>query len=152
MVADCQAAFDEIAADTSVDAGRIAVVGHCWGGRVAWLFACHNRELAACAVFYGGRIKLSMGDPPHPAPIDLAGNIRCPVAGFFGNDDVNPTPDDVTDYAAALDAAGVRYEFHCYDGAGHAFQNFPSSERYRQQASEDAWSKLITFLRRELGL
>jgi carboxymethylenebutenolidase len=150
MVADCQAAFDLLAADGEVDERRIGVVGHCWGGRVAWLFACHNPNLAACAVFYGGRIKLAMG-PGGVPPIELARSIECAVVGFFGNDDANPTPQDVDDYAAALGAAGVSYEFHRYEGAGHAFQNFPTPERYREAQSEDAWTKLLAFLDRYLG-
>lgn len=149
MVADVRAAFDLLAARDDVDAQRIGIAGHCWGGRVAWLGACHIPELAACAVFYGGRVKLPMGEG-NPAPIDMADNIDCPVAGFFGNDDQNPTPADVDDYSAALEQAGVRHEFHRYDGAGHAFQNFPSEERYREEASEDAWGKVLDFFSREL--
>ena len=118
-------------------------------GRVAWLGACHQPEIAACAIFYSGRIKLSMGEG-NPKAIDLAGQIQCPVAGFFGNEDQNPTPEDVDDYQQALEAAGVPNEFHRYDGAGHAFQNFPSEERYRETQSEDAWQKLFGFLEKHL--
>ena len=150
MVADMSAAFELLTSRGDVLADRIGVVGHCWGGRVAWLAACHLPELAACAVFYGGRIKLTMG-PSSTAPIDLAQNIRCPVAGFFGDEDSNPTPVDVDDYRAALDTAGVRNEFHRYPGAGHAFQNFPSPERYREAQSEDAWDRLFTFLAANLS-
>ena len=117
---------------------------------MAWLAACHIQELAACAIFYGGRVKIPMGRG-NPAPIELASGIRCPVVGFFGNDDRNPTPEDVDDYAKALESAGVRHEFFRYDGAGHAFQNFPTPERYREAASEDAWEKVLAFLKLELG-
>ena len=127
MVADCQAAFDLLAADPMVDKDRIGVVGHCWGGRVAWLFACHNSRLAACTVFYGGRVMIPMG-ATNKAPIELTHQIGCKVAGFFGNDDTNPTPADVDDYELALRAGGVECEFHRYDGARHAFQNFPSGD------------------------
>jgi len=151
MVADCRAAFELLAKDPRVRADRIGVVGHCWGGRVAWLAACEIPELRACAVFYGGRIKLSMGEG-NPPPLELAPKMRCEVVGFFGNDDQNPTPADVDDYAAALAEAGVPHEFHRYDGAGHAFQNFPTPDRYRPEASEDAWTKLLAFLARTLGL
>lgn len=150
MVADIRATFELMKAKQQVDAKRIGIVGHCWGGRVAWLGACHISELAACAIFYGGRIKLSMGEGNPPA-IDLAGQIKCPVAGFFGNEDRNPTPGDVDDYERALQSAGVAHEFHRYDGAGHAFQNFPSEERYREVQSEDAWLKLLQFLDQNLG-
>ena len=146
-VLDVRAAYDLL--NRREDVGRIGIVGHCWGGRVAWLGACHIAELAACAIFYGGRVKLAMGEG-NPTAISLAGDIQCPVMGFFGNDDQNPTPEDVDDYAAALDRVGVEYTFHRYDGAGHAFQNFPTPERYREAQSEDAWVKVLDFLAQTL--
>jgi len=146
---DMKAAYDHLAAQANVDENRIGIVGHCWGGRVAWLGACHLPNLKACAVFYGGRIMATMG-PGTPPPIELAGNIKCPVAGYFGNNDENPSPADVKELSAALDKVGVPHEFHGYDGAGHAFQNFPSPERYNETASEDAWGKVLTFLGKNL--
>jgi carboxymethylenebutenolidase len=143
-VADLAATFELLVGKPEVAGDRIGIAGHCWGGRVAWLGACHIPQLAACAIFYGGRIKLAMGEG-NPAAIDLADQIRCPVAGFFGNDDQNPTPADVDDYSAALTAAGVAHTFHRYDGAGHAFQNFPTPDRYREAQSEDAWEKVLAF-------
>ena len=131
------------------DVTKVGLVGHCWGGRVAWLGAAHL-QVDALAVFYGGRIKLAMGEGNPPA-IELADGINCPVVGFFGNDDQNPTPADVDDYAAALEQAGVEFTFHRYDGAGHAFQNFPTPERYRESQSEDAWSKVLAFMADALG-
>jgi len=150
MIADMRASFDLLAALPDVDADRIGIAGHCWGGRVAWLGACTIAELAACAIFYGGRIKLTMGEG-RAAPIEYAGDIRCPVAGFFGNEDRNPTPEDVDDYDAALTAAGVPHTFHRYDGAGHAFQNFPNEAQYRQLQSEDAWTRVLAFFDEHLG-
>lgn len=150
MVADIRAAFDLLAGHPDVDADRIGVAGHCWGGRVAWLAACHIEAIRAAAVFYGGRIKIAMGEG-NPAPIELAGRISCPVIGLFGNDDQNPTPQDVDAYEAALDDAGVPHEFHRYDGAGHGFQNFPSEDHYRQAESEDAWDKVLAFFGEHLG-
>ena len=136
--------------DGHVAADRIGVVGHCWGGRVAWLAACHVPQLAACGIFYGGRIKRAMGEGS-PPPIDLAAQINCKVAGFWGNDDQNPPSADVDDYAAALTAANVPHEFHRYEGAGHGFQDFTNEERYQPEAAENAWSKLLVFLGEELG-
>lgn len=148
-VADLRAASEILVHRNDVDRDRIAMVGHCWGGRVAWLGACHMPEFRALAIFYGGSVKIARGEG-NTAPIELAGNIRCPVIGFFGNDDSNPTPQDVDDYDAALTAAGVDHVFHRYDGAGHAFQNFPSAEQYREQQSEDAWNKVLDFLAQHL--
>ncbi len=149
-VADLAATFALLEQMEAVDASRVGIVGHCWGGRIAWLGACHEPRLAACAVFYGGRVKVPFADGA-PAPITLADRIRCPVLGIFGNDDQSPSPEDVDDYAAALAAAGVAHEFHRYDGAGHGFQDFTNADRYRETQSEDAWAKAIEFFGRSLG-
>ncbi|MCZ6628169.1 MAG: dienelactone hydrolase family protein [SAR324 cluster bacterium] len=146
---DLNAAYDLLAGLDNVDGERIAVAGHCWGGRVSWLAAGSNPRYKACAVFYGGRIKNVLGEGTPPA-IELAPNIRCPVIGLFGNDDENPSPADVDDYSAALTQAGVEHTFHRYDGAGHAFQSFNNEERYRHEASEDAWEKVLRFFAEKL--
>lgn len=148
-VADLSAAFGLLSGLQSVDGERIGILGHCWGGRVAWLGACHEPRYRACAVFYGGRIKLPFADGA-PPPITLAKNIRCPVLGIFGNEDQGPSPEDVDDYEAALETNGIAHEFHRYDGAGHGFQDFNNPERYREAQSEDAWEKALAFFRRQL--
>ncbi|MBF0276865.1 MAG: dienelactone hydrolase family protein [SAR324 cluster bacterium] len=148
-VADLDAAFQLLAAKNNVDENRIGILGHCWGGRVAWLGACHNSKYKACTLFYGGRIKLSFVDGA-PPPIELANRIPCPVLGIFGNDDQNPTPEDVNDYEKSLKDAGISYEFHRYDGAGHGFQDHTNQEKYCQTQSDDAWVKAIDFLAKNL--
>ena len=148
--ADLRAAFDLLAGSEGVDGGRIGIVGHCWGGRIAWLGAATDSRYRACAVFYGGRIHVPFGDAP--APIELSSGIAGPVLGIFGNDDTSPSPREVDDYEAALRAAGVPHEFHRYDGAGHAFQDFNAPERYREAQSEDAWTRALAFFDRHLRL
>ena len=144
-VADLDAAWKLLTSLDNVDANRTGIIGHCWGGRVAWLGACHNPDYKAAVMLYGGRIKVGMGDGCPPA-IDLAGNIRCKMMGIFGNDDQNPSPADVADLDAALTAAGVEHVFHQYDGAGHGFQDFVNTERFRKEQTEDSWAKLLAFL------
>jgi carboxymethylenebutenolidase len=146
-VADLDATFEMLAGLDNVDENRIGILGHCWGGRVAWLGACHNTRLAGCAVFYGGRVKLPYADEG-PAPIELADRIPCPVLGIFGNDDQGPSPEDVNDYEAALNASGIPNEINRYDGAGHGFQDHTNEGRYRKEQSEDAWGKALDFFGR----
>lgn len=150
VVADMQAAYGVLADAPKVDNDNIGIIGHCWGGRLSWLGACHNSRLKACVVLYGGRIELTMG-PVDTPPIAMADRIGGSVLGIFGNEDANPSPEHVNDLEAALVNAGVPYEFHRYDGAGHAFQDFNVPEKYRETQSEDAWDKMIAYLRRELG-
>ena len=148
-LADLDAAYRYLSGIDNVDAARIGILGHCWGGRVAWLGCCHNPDYKACAVFYGGRIKLSFADGG-PPPIEQASRIPCPVLGIFGNEDQSPSPEDVDDYESALQAAGVAAEFHRYDGAGHGFQDFTNADRFRKAQSDDAWDKVLAFLNRQL--
>ncbi len=148
-VADLDAAFNLLTGLDGVDAARIGIIGHCWGGRVAWLGACRNPGYRASVVLYGGRIKLGMGEGC-PPPIDLAGDMRCRVMGIFGNDDQNPSPADVADLDAALNKAGIEHAFHQYDGAGHGFQDFVNKERFRKEQTEDSWAKLLAFLDKTL--
>lgn len=149
VIEDLAAAYDLLAGSASVDGNRIGIIGHCWGGRVSWLGACSNPGYKAVTILYGGRIKVGMGEGA-TAPIKLADKINCPVLGIFGNDDQNPSPEDVNDYERALAEAGVHYEFHRYDDAGHGFQDFTNPERYRKEAAEDAWRKVLAFNEKEL--
>lgn len=147
-ILDLQAAYELLASQSSVDRERIGIAGHCWGGRVSWVGAMSNPRFKACAIFYGGRIRQVMG-PGNPPAIELAGNIKCPVIGFFGNLDSSPSPEDVDVYDAALAKAGVEHVFHRYDGANHGFQN-QFGERYHPQAAEDAWTKVLAFFAAKL--
>ena len=149
-VADLNAAFGLLSALDNVDPNRIGLLGHCWGGRIAWLGACHEPRYRACAVFYGGRVKVSFADGATP-PIELAHQMRCAVLGVFGNEDQGPSSADVNDYEAVLASAGVSHEFHRYEGAGHGFQDFNNADRYRETQSEDAWEKALDFFARHLS-
>jgi carboxymethylenebutenolidase len=148
-VADLAAAHDLLAGQPHVDANRIGIMGHCWGGRVSWLGACHNPNFKVLVTLYGGRIKASMADGATP-PIHLVANMRCKVLGIYGNEDQNPTPADVDDLDKALTEAGVEHRFHRYDGAGHGFQDYTNKERWREAQATDAWDKIFEFLGRTL--
>jgi carboxymethylenebutenolidase len=99
-------------------------------------------------VFYGGNIMKAWGDGP--TPFDLTPYVHCPIAGFFGNEDANPSPADVDRLSTQLDKYRKAHEFHRYDGAGHAFLNFGNPVTYREGPARDAWQKLIPFLQRHL--
>ncbi len=149
-IADLDVTFDFTSSLALVDADRIGVMGHCWGGRVAWMAASSNARYRAAAMFYGGRMQLGLG-PDAPAAVDLAPQIECPVLGVFGNVDQNPSPDEVALIGQALTDAGVDHEFHQLDGAGHGFKDFTNEERYRPTQTVEAWKILFEFLGRHLG-
>jgi carboxymethylenebutenolidase len=149
VVADINAAVKSVQGLKSVRADRLAIMGHCMGGRMAFLGAASNPAFKAAVVLYGGGIFRAEG--PAPAPIVLTPNIKCPIAGFFGKDDKNPSPEQVAEISAELKKYNIRHDFRIYDGTGHAFQNFTNKDSYREQSSEDAWNRLVPFLRAELA-
>jgi carboxymethylenebutenolidase len=150
IVADIDTTISLLQNKNIIDPGRIGIIGHCMGGRMSLLGACADRRIRACVDFYGGNCMVSWGGDD-PTPFERIGDIRCPVLGIFGNEDENPSPDDVDRIADEMTRCGVKHEFHRYDGAGHAFQNFLSDTHYRAEACADAWIKTITFLSHRLG-
>ena len=49
-----------------------------------------------------------------------------------------------------LKKLGKTYEFHRYDGAGHAFFN-TSRDAYRAEQAKDGWKKVFAFFNRNLA-
>src|SRR3954469_13078162 len=130
---------------------RVAVIGHCSGGRQTYLAAA-TLPIDAAIVCYGGLIA-GETPPQLPSMVPLVGrtpDIGCPVLGLFGNDDQFPTPAQVDEIERALTDAGKDYEFHRYDGAGHGFFS-PDRPAYRVDAAVDGWQRIWTFLGKHVG-
>ena len=145
IVADLTSTIAYLGDLASVRSDDIGIVGHCMGGRVSFLGAASIPSIAACGIFYGGNTMKGWGEG-NPPPIELAGNIKCPVIGFFGNDDENPSPEDVARIDKVFTEHGIAHTFYTYDGAGHAFQNFLNEASYREEATNDSQAKLLAFL------
>ena len=134
--------------------GKVGVIGFCSGGRQAYLAACRIADLDAAVDCWGGNVvvddrsKLPSTQPA--VPIDLTEAIRCPVLGLFGNEDSNPSPEQVNVTEAALKRCGKDYEFHRYEGAGHAFFAWYRSN-YRPEQAQDGWQKVFAFFEQTLG-
>lgn len=148
VISDVHAALRHIRSLREARVGSIGIIGFCMGGRVTYLMAGSNPVFRAAGVFYGGNIMKPWGEGP--SPFELTRHIQCPVAGFFGLEDANPSPADVKTISAELDRFGKPHEFHSYDGAGHAFLNFTNPAVFREGPAADAWGKLLEFLRRHL--
>ena len=144
MTGDAAGARDWLKAN---GAGKIGITGTCSAGRYTFLVACRDTGYDAAVELWGGGVVMKPEDlsPSRPvSPVDLSASLCCPLLGLFGNDDQNPTPEQVNIHEAALKAAGKEYDFHRYDGAGHGFQYYDRAA-YRQEQAMDAWSKVWTF-------
>ena len=132
--------------------GRVGVIGHCSGGRQAYVVAAHL-DVDAAVDCYGGRVVATADEltPARPvAPIDMTADIRCPLLGLFGAQDSNPDPEQVARIDAELTAHGKEHEFHTFDDAGHAFFSV-DRPNYRVEAAKEGWKIIWDFFGRHLA-
>ena len=124
--------------------GKVGTIGYCSGGRQSFLAAV-SLQLDAAVDCYGAFVTGEAREGTTMVPIvDKTPTLSCPLLGLFGNDDQYPSPAQVDELEEALKANGKTYEFHRYEGAGHAFfaVNRPS---YRPEAANDGWEKIFAF-------
>jgi carboxymethylenebutenolidase len=126
--------------------GKVGVIGHCSGGRQAVLAGC-NLDLDAVVDCYGAFVT---GTVPEGFPIrvtnlvDQLPRLSAPLLGLFGAEDTHPSPAEVAELGSLLTELDKPFEFHNYDGAGHAFfaVNRPS---YNVAAANDGWERIEEF-------
>ena len=136
-VADSAAAV-RFLADHEATTGRIGVTGFCWGGALTNRTAVAVPELGAAVAWYGGQ----------PSAEDAA-EIQAPLMLHYAELDERINA-GIPAYEAALEAAGVPYTLHMYEGTNHAFHNDTNEARYDQEAAELAWSRTIDFFEQHL--
>ena len=148
IIADMNAAVDFLTANSSIDSNRLGVTGFCMGGRIAWLMAASNPIFKCTVPFYGGNIMGNWG--PGNTPFSMANNINCPMLFHFGAEDGNPSVADRDSFDAELTRLGKDFEFHTYEGAGHAFMDYTNPERHHAASADAAWPRTIDFFNKHL--
>jgi carboxymethylenebutenolidase len=153
MVGDVSGCVDFLRAQSNSN-GKVGVIGFCSGGRQSYLAGCTIPGLDAVVDCWGGNVVVDdkkLLDAKKPvAPIDLTEKMTAPLLGIFGNDDQNPNRDHVNRTEEVLKKLGKNYEFHRYDGAGHAFFN-TARPAYRPDQAADGWSKVFAFYKKHLA-
>jgi carboxymethylenebutenolidase len=151
LVGDVAASAAQLRALPSSN-GRVGVIGHCSGGRQAVLAGC-ELDLDAVVDCYGAFVT---GTPPAEFPlkvtnlVDRLPRLGAPLLGLFGAEDRFPGPEQVAELERLLTEHGKEFEFHTYDGAGHAF--FATDRpAYNVQAANDGWERIAAFYASHLG-
>ena len=129
-----QAAMDVTAAVGAVgEAGKVGVIGYCWGGTVAWLAACRC-PVAAAVGYYGGHIHELSAETP-----------GCPVELHFGEQDDGIPAEN----RAIIAAAHPEVPQHLYP-ADHGF-NRDQRATYHAESARLARERSLAFLAKHLG-
>ena len=140
VTADLAATHAWLAARDDVRPGRIAAIGYCMGGRLAFV-ANAALPLAASVSYYGGGITNNL---------DLAGRLHGPqLLVWAGNDPYIPAADRDRVHAAVRDA-GKRYVNIEFSGVNHGFYCDARSD-YDAGAARQAWALTLAFLEQSLG-
>jgi carboxymethylenebutenolidase len=131
VMPDIQAAIEHAA-----QAGKVGVVGYCWGGLLTWRSACLLDGLSAAAPYYGGGMT---------TPAEIARKPRVPLMAHFGDQDHWITLDSVE----AFRRAHPEVEVHLYH-ANHGF-NCDQRGSYNAQAAKLARQRTLAFFAKHLG-
>ena len=130
------AALHDVAAarDAAAAAGRVGIVGYCWGGFIVWMSVARLPGFACAIAYYGGGI-LDAGDE----------QPKCPLMAHFGERDTMIPIAGVEKLAVAHPEAQV----FVY-AADHGF-NCDQRKSYDAAAATLARERTLEFLRQNVG-
>lgn len=124
----------QAAITAAAEAGRVGVVGYCWGGTLAYAAAAKLSGVSAAVGYYGGGIASQLEAKP-----------KVPVILHFGEKDAHIPMDQVEKIRAALPNVPV----FTYS-AGHGF-NCDQRGSYDKASADLALSRTMPFLRDHVG-
>jgi carboxymethylenebutenolidase len=128
---DLQAAIDYAAR-----AGKVGMVGYCWGGLLTWRAAAGLSGLAAAAPYYGGGMTTQAESARQP---------KVPVLAHFGRQD-HWIPIDTVE---AFTKAHPEVEVHVYD-CDHGF-NCDQRGSFHAESATLARERTLAFFGKHLG-
>ena len=131
VMQDLQAAIKHAA-----HAGKVGIVGYCWGGLLTWRAACTLTGLTAAVPYYGGGMT---------QPDEVARKPQVPVLAHFGDQDHWIPLDTIETFKAAH----PEVEVHVCN-AQHGF-NCDQRGSYNEDAAKLARAGTVAFFSRHLG-
>lgn len=127
------------------DTSRLGITGFCRGGRTTWLYAAHNPALKAAVAWYGP-VGGTRNDLQPQTVQDIAGDIKCPLLGLYGEKDPGIPPAAVKEAEDKAHAAGKTVEIVEYPNAAHAF-HADYRPSYVKDAAEDGWNRMLAWFK-----
>jgi carboxymethylenebutenolidase len=125
----------EVAKKHVASAGKVGIIGYCWGGALSFKSACNVDGLACSVAYYGGAIPSMINEKP-----------KCPVLFHWGETDASIPLEKAKEVAAAH----KDQIHHFYPGAGHGF-NCDQRGSYNAEAAGIARGRTLEFLKKHIG-
>ena len=126
----------QAAVDYAARAGKVGIVGYCWGGLLVWRSAEKVRGLAAAVAYYGGG--MTVGG-------ELSRKPAVPTMAHFGDQDAHISVESVR----AFEQAHQEVEVHLY-AANHGF-NCDQRGSYNAGAAATALERSLYHFAKHLG-
>jgi len=120
--------------ESARSAGKVGIVGYCYGGAAAWMAASRLTGLACAVPYYGGAVPNLIGEQP-----------KCPVMFHWGETDQSIP----LEAARKVSAAHPQAVSHYYQ-AGHGF-NCDQRGSYHADSARLAREGTVEFLREHVG-
>ena len=131
VLQDLQAAIDHVKS-----AGKVGMVGYCWGGLLTWRAACLLNGLSAAVPYYGGGMT---------TPEEAARKPKVPVLAHFGQKDHWIPVETVEAFAKAHPEVEVKVY-----GADHGF-NCDQRGSYDAPSAQLARERTLAFFAQHLA-
>ena len=147
VCADLDATLAFASASGRADAKRAGLVGYCWGGRTAWVYARHNAKLNAVVAYYGLLEGLKAPDLRPQDPIDFADAIKVPVLGLYSGIDAFVKQETIAKMRGLINKGGSGSEIVVFPNVDHGFNADyrPSYDKaaasYAQKLASDWFKK-----------
>jgi carboxymethylenebutenolidase len=150
VMSDLDAAVDYAKSTGKANTAKLGITGFCWGGRIVWLYAAHNKNLKAGVAWYGRLVGQSNELQPL-YPVDVAAKLNAPVLGLYGGKDGGIPQDSVEKMRTALKAANKPSEIHVYPEAQHGF-HADYRPSYSKEDATDGWKRLQEWFKKNGAL
>lgn len=137
VCADLDAALAFARASGHADADRCALVGFCWGGRIAWVYAKHNPKLKA-AVSYYGLLEGMKSEIRAQDPLDFATQLKVPVLGLYAGHDDYVQPAAIDRMQAGIEQSASGSQIVVFPNVDHGF-NADYRPTFNRGAANYAW-------------
>ena len=130
IMLDVQAAIE-----TSASAGKVAALGYCWGGSLAYIAAARLGGLACAVGYYGAQIAAHSGETP-----------RVPVLLHYAEKDEYIPQSDIEKVREMQPAVAI----HQYPGTEHGF-NCDDRRFYEPNSAAVARTRTLSFIQDHVG-